>query len=334
MNSYSRQVLSVAKGLLDYHRNCDVSPESRRAVLDLHCATNARFTDRLASLFSVIYPARRPSTLRGALGSFTADEQRKIAVQIDRDGFYVFETKIPAHICDEIEKFCLTTPCQIEGSDKRAIFYPREIVSKTYRVSEADIIRCRAVQGLMADPVFHGLAETYLRFASTLSGVNAWWLAPYGDKPGGDAAEEFHFDFDPPPRWLLFFTYLTSVGPDNGPHVFVRGSHKAGLPQAEALVRRGYVRIPDQDIEQAFRRENVVEILGQRGTVMAVDTRGFHKGKMPTRGHRLMLQLSYSGAPFSGAHSRQQTLPRAIHPDLISAMRVRPKVFRKFKWER
>jgi hypothetical protein len=183
----------------------------------------------------------------------------------------------------------------------------------------------------MADAVFYSIAEGYLQSLPILSSTNIWWSATFGETPGDDAAQLFHFDFDPPPIWLLFFIYLTDVMPQNGPHVYVRGSHLAGIDSAAPLLARGYVRIPDEDIRAAFGHDKIVELCGKRGTVLAVDTRGFHKGKMLTAGHRLMCQLTYSCPPYSGAHDRIQYLPRTVDATLLASMRKEPRIYEKYK---
>jgi hypothetical protein len=330
----AREVGNVLGGVIDYYRGSDVSLDARRSLLDLHCQTNGRFTDRLATLLRMVRPARRQAPVSGFLGDLSVDAQTAIVDAIARDGYYVFESRLPPDVCDEIELFAAATPALVEGRGRtpqdRVVFNSSAPISKTYRIVEDDIVRNRGMQRLMADPSILSVAEHYLGTHPMLSMVNLWWSATFGDKPGDDAAQEFHFDFDPPPIWLLFFVYLTDVGPDNGPHVFARGSHLAGVPAAGPLLARGYVRIPDEDVASAFGRDNIVELHGKRGTVLAVDTRGFHKGKMLTAGHRLMAQLTYSCPPYSGAHSRRQSLPADIEPSLAAAIEATPRVYQKY----
>jgi len=334
MRHNAREAGKVLGGVLDYYWRGDVTLEARGSLLKLHCGTNGRFTDRLATLLRTLRPPRRPRPVSSYLGDFSAAEQKAIAGRIARDGFFLFERRLPSELCDEIVAFAQRTPCTVEGRGRapqdRVLFDPTAPISKTYRVVEEEIIADRAVQRLMADPGMLAIAENYLRAHPMLSMMNLWWSATFGEKPGAEAAQEFHFDFDPPPIWLLFFVYLTDVGPENGPHVFARGSHLANMPAAGPLLTRGYVRIPDEDVAAAFGRENIVELYGKRGTVLAVDTRGFHKGKMLTAGHRLMAQLTYSFPPYSGAHARRVKLPEDIDPALASAIRVSPRVYERY----
>ena len=329
-----RDIGKVLGGVVDFYRKGSVATESRKALLKLHCDTNGRFTDQLAMLVRALRRPRPPSPVSGFLGELTVERQKAIAASIARDGYYVFEQRIPSDLCDQIEAFAARTPCRVEGRgpgpQDRVLFDPKEPISKTYRVMEEDITANCAMQQLMADPSMLAIAEIYLKSQPILSMMNLWWSAAYGDTPGSQAAQEFHFDFDPPPAWLLFFIYLTDVGPENGPHVYARGSHVAGHPAAGPLLSRGYVRIPDSDIAAAFGKENVVELLGRRGTILAVDTRGFHKGKMLNAGHRLMAQLTFSYPPYSGAHGFARKIGREVGPSLAKAIKATPRVFERY----
>ena len=320
-------VRSVFSGLYQYYTKGDVSLEARSALLRLHCETNARFTDRLATVLRMVRPPRRPSPVSGVLGDLSVAAQRAIVNSIARDGYHIFDRRLPAELCDEIERFAARTPAVVESTQgERVIFDARAPISKTYRIPEIEVITNNGIELLMADRSFLAISELYLRTLPILDSVNMWWSATYGDKPGGAAAQEFHFDFDPPPIWLHFFIYLTDVGPENGPHVIVRGSHIAGHPAAGPLLTRGYVRISDEDIAQSFGAENIKELCGKRGTILAVVTRGFHKGKMPMVGQRLIAQYIYACPPYSGANGRRVPLPTEVNPGLAAALAKMPRV--------
>jgi hypothetical protein len=100
-------------------------------------------------------------------------------------------------------------------------------------------------------------------------------------------------------KWLKFFVYLTDVGPDNGPHSFVEGSHRSGEVPA-SLLQKGYSRLTDDEVGATFSSDRFVEFVAPRGTVIAEDTRGLHKGKHVTRGDRLIFQMQFSNSLFGG----------------------------------
>ncbi|MDR7306039.1 phytanoyl-CoA dioxygenase family protein [Rhodoferax saidenbachensis] len=312
----------------------NASTSARLSLMRLHCDTNARTSDTITSLLKKFSSVRKPTAASGLLGDLSVERQNEIAGALDRDGFYVFEQRLPPELCDAIEQFAKKTPAALEGKGTRPedleVFDPSNPKSKTYRLDEHAIAEHPAIQHLMADRSILAVAERYVGFTPFLSMLNLWWSANFGREPGDAAAQAFHFDYDPPPKWLLFFVYLTDVGPDNGPHVFVRGSHKAGLKASKELLQRGYVRISDDDIATAFGADNVIEIQGKRGTIMAVDTRGFHKGKVLSDGHRLMAQLTFSHPAFSGAHGPVDPIMSRVEPDLATAVHDAPKVFSRY----
>lgn len=335
LSQHSSDIGILAKGIFKYYRSGTVTPEARSLVLDRFCQTNGRFTETLAAVLRRARPARRASAADGLLGSFSVDKQKQIVESIRRDGFYVFEQRLPAEICDQIVNFARVTPTVVHGhssnSDDRFIFDPSQPLGKKYSVVESEIVQNSAMQQLMGDPAILAIAEGYLQTLPMLGDVTLWWSAVHAGSADHDAGQNFHFDFDTPPRWLMIFIYLTDVGTENGPHIYVRGSHRAGLPANAELRGRGYVRIPDREVTAALGQENVVELRGARGTVLAVDTVGFHKGKALVAGHRLMGQLIYSYAHFTGAHQARIALPEHPHPVLAKAVEENPRVYWKFR---
>ena len=91
-------------------------------------------------------------------------------------------------------------------------------------------------------------------------------------------AQLYHFDMDRP-QFLKLFFYLTDVTPDTGPHCYVRASHRE---RPAALWRDG--RHADDEVLALYGRASEVEITAPRGTLIAVDTSGFRKGKPLIRG--------------------------------------------------
>ena len=325
----------VLGGLWGFYRSGRHSKRAWRGALHAHCRTNGRSTRYLAGLLRMIKPKARLEPVTGLLGELSVAAQHRIAQTLAREGFYIFERRIPPELCDEIERFAATTPASIEGRGttpaERIVYDPGHPVSRTYRLSEDDIVANPGVQQLMGDPSILAVANAYLPIAPMLARVNVWWSAPTDQGPGDDAAQLFHFDFDAPPAWLKIFVYLSDVDANSGPHVFVRGSHVPDHPAAAALRRRGYVRISDAEIDAAFGRENVVELVGRRGTVLAVDTRGFHKGKEPISGRRLLVQLVYATPPLSEALESRFPLPAKVNAVLAEACRRWPDVYARYR---
>ena len=56
-------------------------------------------------------------------------------------------------------------------------------------------------------------------------------------------------------------------------------------------------------ISKIYKKEEIVEIKGQRGTLIAVDTRGLHKGKPLKEKYRDIFQVEYSNSLFGRKYS-------------------------------
>jgi hypothetical protein len=302
-------------------------------LLDAHCASNGRFTEILNIFTRILRPPRRPAPVNGLLGPLGVEEQQIIVQTIVRDGFYIFPNRLPADLCDQIELFARRTPAIIESNrelrEPLIKYDPEHPVSHTYKILERDSVENGAIQRLMADEAFIAIAEAYLNSHPAIGGVDVWWSPKYGNEPGSDAAQLFHFDFDAPPAWLKLFVYVTDVGPQDGPHVFVKGSHRPGLAASREFRSRGYVRISDKEIAKAFGPDSAIDIVGPRGTVFVADTRGFHKGKLPAANHRLVAQIIYC-SPLFNDHSVGHRLPSIVDPNLAAMLVKAPSVFERF----
>ena len=328
--------IGAVGGLANYLQTGHVAPRNWARILAAHCFSNGRSTILLNALTRVVRPAGPKQEKQGLLGLFPVSKQNEIVAALDRDGYYVFPQRLDEAFCNQIQTFALEADTIIETSqDLRAPLerYNRDHpVSRTYKIREQDSINSEAVQKLVADPVFAAIAEAYLGTRPVVGGINIWWSAVFGNRPGDDAAQLFHFDFDAPPAWLKLFVYITDVGPDSGPHVYVRGSHKPALKAAREFRSRGYKRIEDAEMETAFGANALVEITGGRGTVFMADTRGFHKGKAPQGGDRLIVQLLYCSPVFSD-RGLGPLLPETPDPLLAAALKDSPALFDRFqKW--
>ena len=327
-------VTAVLSAIRDFRQNKPIAKKDWFALLHAHCASNGRFTDRLTPLLHRLYPQRAPSAATGLLGHFSVAEQQRIAAEIARDGFYIFDAKIPESVCAAIEQFARRAPAALYGDlglvGEPTVYDPAHPLARLYKFAESASLGEAGVQALLADDALLRIAETYLDTQAVIGGIDTWWSAPHGNGPSSEAAQLFHFDFDAPPRWLKLFVYVTPVGPENGPHVYVKQSHKAGIHGAGSIVSRGYERIPDGDIDQTFGAPAATEIAGPRGTVFLADTRGFHKGKFPTGGDRLICQLLYCSPVFC---SRPMEIKSAsgFSPALRAAVAQNPTAFIRFK---
>ena len=152
------------------------------------------------------------------------------------------------------------------------------------------------------------LVEAYLGTLPTLSSITAWWSFSTGvERVGSQLYHHDRADF----RSVTLFVYLTDVGPNNGPHVYVKRTHEFSVLNKIMEQRLGgnsqnlqkfwrwmeVHRKANEDVETIFAEAEIKRHVGAKGTSFLEDTRGLHKGQLPTEGRRLMFELSYSLLP-------------------------------------
>ena len=321
----------IAMGGLIYYWLSNKTPQAAYlAMINLHCATSGRFTLFLGRIFSLLTPYTQNETIQNSvLGEFGEDKIKSIINDINTNGYYIFEEKLPKKRCDELEKIAREFSCLINDDTELTEISPRfneeEPLSQRYRLKEADIIQQEQVQEMMADPLFRTIAGKYTASNSILCSVNIWWSAVFnkGIENSDYSAQQYHFDMSRS-RWLNFFVYLSDVDENSGPHCYIRGSHKfTNNSKGDLLLQRGYTRISDEEIKVSYNTSDIMELTGKRGTIMAVDTRGFHKGKTLIKGYRLMFEMVFSSSLYGGAYRNQK-----IHYIKSSALQ---KAMAKFK---
>ena len=129
-------------------------------------------------------------------------------------------------------------------------------------------------------------------------------------------------------KWLKVFIYITDVGPDNGPHSYVRGSHRTGAIPSDIL-RRGYVRLTDEEVSTVYPKDDILVFDAPRGTIIIEDTRGLHKGVHVREGARLILQLQFSNTLF-GANYPAARINRIISPNMKRMIKFAPDIYRQY----
>ena len=267
-----------------------------------------------------------PSGLLGSGVELEADLAASLAA-LKTDGYYIFRTKLSEAMCHDLRDFARSFPAKLvpspAGQAGRLPFDDQEPRAPKYDLDQQRVIANPLVQMLMADRTLLSLAYRYLKAPPINDLVAMWWSAPFGNQASSEAAQLFHFDMDRI-RFLKFLFYLTDVNPDNGPHMYIRGTHEAKPPRF--FEDRRFL---DEEIAAAFRPEAIAELVGPAGTIIAADTMGMHKGKVLTTGCRLILQLNFTNSLF-GAPYQRIPLPADLTEDLRHAVDDLPDVFQRF----
>ena len=223
---------------------------------------------------------------------------------IQRDGYYVFDRVVEKSITDAIRGFAEQAPCTARGAGTPLATYPRSSPAVgRYDFSEEISLQCPEVQEFATDPAMARISQSYLGQPVLMDEVAFWWTTAKRAEDANINAQLFHQDRDRL-SFLKFFIYLTDVTPENGPHVYLKGSHRK-IPRQ----LRGDGRKTDDAVRQSGLWGNVVELTGPAGTIMAVDTIGLHKGKTPLTGDRLALENEFSTSLFGMDYEHPKFAP-------------------------
>lgn len=322
------QLLEVfGSGYLTYLYTGSTPLPAAMSIRWLACLTNGRFNDVMQDFLRSLplhqpYPFAAPS---GLFGDLDETGFREVVTGLAKDGFWVFKERLPAEQCERLRAFASNVDCLAETvSNSMLIRYDaQQPQSVTYHVPQAELVKNADVQNLLGDTSLLALVQDYFGSKPVIPLMCMWWSTALSKEPDSGAAQLYHFDMDQI-CFLKFFIYLTDVTPENGPHCLVRGSHRN---KPMALRRDG--RIPDQEIEQHYPKEDLVQLTGSQGTMFLVDTRAFHKGKNLEAGDRLMFQTLYASDLF-GAPYELVPAVEPLEPSFAGALREYPRSYAKF----
>lgn len=281
-----------------------------QGLIGLFCETRG-LSNRVIGFISARYRSRIPLTDRlksNVLSLKSEANVQKIVSEIESSGFYKHPHLLSSDICDRLEKFARSVEVVGDGSDKghgyKFACYPANRPSSLiYSVSEEALLNNELIQDLCADSALLAITQGYFRRPPVLNYVTMWWSTSYKDSTHTDirSAQNWHFDMENP-KFLKVFFFLTDVSSKNGAHQYIASSHRSWrLPRA--LLDRGYSRLPQDVIDDAFCGDEIVTIEGPRGTILIEDTVGLHKGGPVMTGDRLVLQLHYANTGFGSVSS-------------------------------
>jgi hypothetical protein len=305
-------------------------------MVRLFCLTGGHSNDHLSVLIGFAKPVRDIPDAAGVLGDMSSPAKRELAVRALReDGYHIFDRRLDGGVCDRLLTFATSHPCELRPMDGGGLLSMAEGTYRRvdpqavrYDFRTEDLLRCPDVQKVIADLSLAAVAQDYLGARPVIDALSMWWLTDFSKAPDSQAAQYFHFDMDRP-KWLKFFIYLTDVSSMNGPHTFVAGSHRSGAIPRD-LLKKGYSRLADGEVERYFATTSLKEMVAPRGTILAEDTRGLHKGKHVICGDRLLLQIQYSNSLF-GAYYPKERMRGSITGELKISMKKFPFLYSTYR---
>ena len=328
--------LTLIRGAFTHWMTGKTPKSAHLALVSLFATSGGRVNDRLARTLQILHPPYNFPKSDGVLGNLTDSDLARINRQLEIDGYCIFENCLSAEFCESIVRQTLSVDCLVMGDEateqltaKRARYDRQAPVAAKYALVEDDTTDIPEVQQLMSDASLIKVAENYLKSKPIFTGISLWWSPSIKDTPDSEAAQEFHWDMERI-KWLRYFIYLTDVTADSGPHCFIKGTHRTGAIPDE-LLRAGYVRHRDERILQIYGQDAYQEFIAPRGTIIAEDSRGFHKGKLPRKGDRLLLAFEISSTTF-GANKRHR-IRNIRAPQFGEFAKRYPRLYRNFDFD-
>ena len=309
-NDYS----TIINGFNEFIKTGNTPHSAYLAMRKLFVATKGESNRRISSLVDNIkLPIK--DWEKGVLG-LTSDVDLKLALdEMLINGYYVFPKKLDNLIIEALVDFSKNTPCtwcsNFEDKTSSLFLYsdaikPKLIQGPRCDFEQREMVKSRELMELVFDSSILNFAQEYLGCMPRLDLLAMWWSFPYKNQLKSEAAQMYHFDLDRL-KFIKFFFYLTDVDESNGPHCYVKGSHNVWNNK---INRDG--RFTDDEIQTAFGKDNIVEIIGKKGTIIAVDTIGLHKGKDLIDGSRLLCQIEFANSLFGQNYSKPDIKEKSI----------------------
>lgn len=215
----------------------------------------------------------------------TPDAAPDAVAQLRERGCLLLPPLLEAGQIDEIHAYLRQQDAISGGRSLRVDETTRSVQRASYPLRT--ILSCPHLLALINAPRLLDIATAYLGCKPTISAIGLHWSFP-GDWPP-TSVQQYHRDTEDW-RFLKFFTYLTDVDLDSGPHRFILDSHRAPAGRRAAAYA-------DAHVLARHGKDKVMTITGPRGTNFAEDTWGIHKGEQPVSRPRLMFDVMYSVRP-------------------------------------
>jgi hypothetical protein len=290
-----RDFRCIRDGLREFKQQGRTPTEAYQSLRRLYCSTNGRFNDLIGNACRFRF-WKRSTDFSGTLFDGVGKAQvKQIAGKLRRDGFAMLQRRLPTTHCSQLLAYALSNPGVplTQAVDSPPCIFDRDNPqSLRHQFGSNELFSDPTIQHVATDPFFFSVAQEYLGFNPVLDLLTMWWSAPGDNSLQSKAAQLYHFDMDRF-RFVKFFVYLTDVTTHTGPHCYVRGSHRR---KPADLLRDE--RISDAELANHYPKEAFVELTGPAGTILAVDTRGFHKGKPLEAGDRLIFQIQFADSLF------------------------------------
>ena len=264
---------------------------------------------------------------------YSLQENNEIVKDIKEDGLFIKENFLTAYEIEQIKKLISNYEFTLRPMDGQAKnnstkfskvkFDPKNPKAVLYEVDSNFLINQKIIQQILLKNEIYDLGQRYFGSEPFLDHVSLSISTNLNKEPDAEAAQLYHFDLDKP-KWLKFLTYINDVGIDNGPHCFIKKTHKNNaIPFS--LRSKGYVRIDDHNeiIKDLINDE--IKIIGKAGTSIIEDTKGLHKGMVVVKEYRILLNIQINSSMFGSPFKKMKF--NNIDTDLLERFREKKDFF-------
>jgi hypothetical protein len=214
------------------------------------------------------------------------DHSAALAAALRRDGVAVLGAMLAPHACAAIRDWLRDRPLiDARRSGRRFLLAAVPPETRVGDHAPDAVVDCPHILELANHPAVLALAQHYLGFVPSITGLGLRWSFP-NPAAASDNVQQFHRDAEPGSIKLL--VYLTDVDAASGPHHYVVGTH---------LERTPWRLRPYADADVVRRHGAPREITGGAGTAFMIDAKGIHRGVPPLRHPRLVLVVEYALLP-------------------------------------
>jgi hypothetical protein len=243
---------------------------------------------------------RTPQLLAGPAPSQLVSMEgdvRSVVSTLHGEGYYV-GFRLAPHVRDGLRELAYATPCYADR-DAALPFRVEERAQLEERLGRPLKVasyfdrheRWALYRELAQDEQLRAIASGYLGCEPVLLRSELAWSFP-GQPTRAEkiaTAQVFHCDINDY-KTLKFFFYLTDVGPDDGPHSYIKKEPRSRTLLHQLLGQR-VASIPEQQLVETYGAGQVVTVCGPAGLGFVGDPYYFHRGSTPTQRSRLMLQI-------------------------------------------
>jgi hypothetical protein len=275
----------------------------------LHTALKDSFPWNVNRFIQESYPHFQPL--------FSVDRSRFVSAtqHLRSKGYYIFPEVLPRLIIEKLDQ-CLKESQDSSHSGRKIVTDAVMASHYAQDIAFSHELICIAGEWLECFPIFDGI----------IGMVTNQTIEPnetaLHSKISGDA-QLLHHDKDRI-KWLKFFIYLTDVLSEaEGAHVIYSSTNKSGAPRDN--------RILESDIESFYGQgstSNKHLILGQAGTIFAVDTSNLHRGSRVEHGQRRVLEVSYCTSQFGAKYSPFDI--NKLKPKYLQGRAKFPRLFSRY----